>query len=991
MTTRVFAVPPGVAFDKAFAEGFRTRHGALPPERIGRVSIIVNTARSREALAAAIRDTGPAAQVLPRIETLDDLAARPGPTLALPVPLGTVERTLLLTRMVERLIETERALGLNPAAAPDLAVSLGDLLAEFHDAGLPIAAIESAVADASLSEDAARHWETTLRFVGLIQTNWPAILADRTEPAIDKADHRTRSFRLAADAWLAGPPDAPVIAAASTGSLGTTAELLSRIATLDGGAVVLPGFDTRIDAATWAAVGPEHPMGPFRGLCDRLGIAPADVAPWVETEADTPRRSLIRTALRPAPVTDVWHALRGALGVELAGAVSGLALVEAPSPRAEAAAIARAIRYAVDAPGRTVALVTPDAQLARRVTAALLPDGIEPDDSLGKPLDQSPSGIFLRLVLDATAPDAGGVALAALLQHPFCQPGRSRADHRSFLRVYERTVLRTGAAEVPGAVMPPWPDTMPGGLDPAKHGTARDWQALIAAILIPLAEARRTSAPLSEMLGHHRRAAEQLSDDGTGETPKLYSGRDGPQTQAFLDKVEGAAPEFGDAPARTYAALFSTLFAGEQLRPDPSRPHPRVTILGPREARVLRADLTILAGLNEGVWPARPAEDPWLSRPMRARVGLPSPERTVGLAAHDFVQAVSGGDVILTRATKVEGTPTVESRWLVRLTNLIAGLEGGEAVLKAMKDRGTAYLERARRIAMPPEPVDRAPRPKPTPPVAVRPTRLSVTQIERLLRDPYAIYAEKILGLRVLDPLGRKPDYRERGILIHSVLEQFVRSTADAWPRDPEAALLALADAVLADHVPWPDLRRLWRARIARFAPWFVAWHGARRGSLLANGLERRGAMTVTVAGRTFEITARADRIDCDANAAAAVYDYKSGAVPSRDQIGRFNLQLQVQAAILARGGFDDLPAMTAMSGAYIGMAQNGKATGVDDLDQTTPDVMRKLVGLLGRYAVADWPYLPRLAMEKTRNRSDYDHLSRWHEWGARADGGSDA
>src|SRR5690606_40649772 len=102
------------------------------------------------------------------------------------------------------------------------------------------------------------------------------------------------------------------------------------------------------------------------------------------------------------------------------------------------------------------------------------------------------------------------------------------------------------------------------------------------------------------------------------------------------------------------------------LRPRFGR-HPRLFIWGPLEARLQHADRIILGGLNEGTWPGDASIDPWLNRPMRAELAIEPPERRIGLAAHDFASGASAGGVVLTRALKVGGAPTVASRWLLRL------------------------------------------------------------------------------------------------------------------------------------------------------------------------------------------------------------------------------------------------------------------------------------------------------------------------------------
>ncbi len=202
---------------------------------------------------------------------------------------------------------------------------------------------------------------------------------------------------------------------------------------------------------------------------------------------------------------------------------------------------------------------------------------------------------------------------------------------------------------------------------------------------------------------------------------------------------------------------------------------PRIHIWGALEARLQSVDKVVLGGLNEGTWPAQTRLDPLLSRPMRERLSLEPPERRIGLAAHDFAQALGHAEVWLTRADREDGEPKVASRWLQRLT-----AHAGEELGEEMRRAGQKILALARRLDR--AGTDRpAGAPAPSPPVELRPKQLSATRIETLIRDPYAIYAQYVLKLRPFEPLAKLPDARERGNLVHDILERFVRER----PRGP--------------------------------------------------------------------------------------------------------------------------------------------------------------------------------------------------------------
>ena len=166
-------------------------------------------------------------------------------------------------------------------------------------------------------------------------------------------------------------------------------------------------------------------------------------------------------------------------------------------------------------------------------------------------------------------------------------------------------------------------------------------------------------------------------------------------------------------------AFLRDLFDQQSVRP-PYGGHPRIFIWGLLEARLQRADLMILGGLNEGVWPALTAPDPWLPPKVRDTLGMPTLDTRIGLAAHDFASLLGAPEVLLTRARRDSKSPTVASRFLLRLNAISGGLPRNRTL-----ERLTAVLD----DAGPSHPVSK---PAPSPPPEQRPDRISVTAVDRL-------------------------------------------------------------------------------------------------------------------------------------------------------------------------------------------------------------------------------------------------------------------
>ena len=956
----VFGLPPGVDFPARLVDGLFTRLRGQAPQAMARITLFLNTARMRRRVQAefAVRGAG----LLPRMPLITDLAADP-------VLAGSGQPMSALGRRLELAVLIDRLLTADPSLAPrsalfDLADSLAGLMDEMRGEGVSPQALMAL----DVSGHSA-HWARAQRFIGLAQ-------AFLTEDA--RADGEARQ-RLAVQRqiarWQAQPPAGPVILAGSTGSRGTTALLMQAVAQLPQGAVVLPGFDFDMPADLWAGMEDAllheaHPQFRLAGLLRAVNLPCAFVKPWTDAAPPDPARNrLVSLAMRPAPVTDQWIADGPDLGC-LTAATEGLTLIEAPSPRAEAAAVAVALREAVEQ-GVPACLISPDRNLTRRVSALLDRWGIRPDDSAGQPLQQTAPGRFLRLVAGAMAGPLTVDRLLSLLKHPLTHSGPDRGPHLLLVRELELHLRRKGPAFPDAGFLRDWASKR-------REVGAAEWGASLAAVLEAATALPR--APLPELVGHHIALAERLArgamPDGSG---ALWDQDPGVKALAVMHALVNDSPSALLLEAADYAPLLAAVLAREEAR-SAVVPDPRVQILGVQEARIQGVGLVILGGLNEGSWPESPAADPWLNRRLRRDAGLLLPERKVGLSAHDFQMAVAAPRVILTRAHRDAEAETVPSRWLNRLANLMSGLPDthGPEALAAMRRRGSNYLRLAEVLDAPLPGMVPAARPSPRPPVPARPKQLSITQIERLIADPFAIYAETVLRLRALNPLRPEADYRLRGEVVHTVLERFLRSAP--LPTDPAQAadlLLQITEAVLDEDVPWPVARADWMARMRRIALPFAAATLRRDSHPVL--LEKKAELQLPDLG--FTLTGKPDRIDLLPDDTLHVIDYKTGEPPSKKEMKQHRKQLHLAAVMALGGAFGELGPRVVSRVSYQAMKPGLKEQGQDLTEQAILGLREGLEALIAAYQRRNTGYTARRAAIDTAFGSDFDHLSRLGEW----------
>lgn len=979
----VFTIPAETAFVDALAKGILADADA-DPLALAAVTVLLPTRRACRSLREAFLRLGEGKPLLlPRLVPLNDIDDQEAlfasygaaaDAIDIPPPISSLKRQMMLARLIG---PTQPDLPV--ARALRLAQELANLLDQVQTERLTFDNLTNLV-----PEEYAAHWQETLRFMQVVTAAWPRILAG--EDALDPAAHRNRVFAAQAAAWKAVGAGGPVIAAGSTGSIPATADLLATVAGLADGCVVLPGLDTDLSDEDWTMVDETHPQYGLKQLLGHLEIARAAVTLWPQ-EASSPgsraRVQFLSEVMRPAATTHAWQALTP-LDPQV---IEGVTRLDCAGPREESEAIALVMREALERrPGhndRTCALVTPDRDLAERVAAELKRWNIDVDDSAGRPLSQTPPGAFLRLTAAMVAEDFAPVATLAVCKHPLAAGGRDPARFRALTRLVEREVLR-GPRPLAGL------EDLGRLARPEYSRDVSAWVAILKSCCGAFATAMRQDSlkqgvvPVSTLLNAHMEAAEALATTPDTAGPlRLWAEDAGEATAAFIAELAQCADSLPPISPRAYPAILEALMEDRVARPRYSK-HPRLHILGPLEARLQHFDVLILGGLNEGTWPAAAPADPWMSRPMRKAFGLQMQERRIGQAAHDITQALCAPRVVLTRARKVEGTPTVPSRWLMRLERVIEAT----GLSQAFRGQAGDWLSWGRELTQP-RAFEAGQPPAPRPPRAARPRKLSVTQIEAWMRDPYSVYARHILKLKALDPLEQSAGAADYGTLIHKALEKFVKAhPSGPLPGNALELLSTIGRAEFDAHALRPGVLAFWWPRFERIAAWFIDTEGLRRAALAQSFAEVTGKMILPAPGGSFELVATADRIDRGKDGRFTIIDYKTGtAARDSEVIAGFAPQLPLEAAILADGGFVGIPAgaVEVLSFWHLHGRGDGGDTKPIKLDaaKLAEAALKGLTELIAKFDDPATPYEARPNPDHAPKYSDFAHLARVKEWSA--------
>ncbi|WP_411339511.1 double-strand break repair protein AddB [Sphingopyxis sp. J-6] len=980
----VFSIPVHRAFADALVAGLIARFadGTLG---LAEGLILLPSNRAKSAVQAAFVRAGGAGLLMPRLAVIGDADLDESIGIALdaidvaePIApaIDTLRRRLLLADLIERHTPTGEA-PIRGAAAFQLADGLARAIDQLHYEEVPV----SALVDLDLGAFAG-HWQASLARLRILVDHWPAVLAATGH--IDRAARRNRLLERVTAAWRSAPPAPFVVAAGITTAAPAIARLLRTVAGLERGMVVLPGVDCGMATEEWDALGPTrpdpdnparpietHPQYHLKLLLDRMGVAREEVRAWdAGSEFDGPeaRAAFVSLLFAPADFTGQWQTTG-----DLSAATAGIAGAVFADDGQEAQGIALLMREAVETPGRTAALVTPDRGLAERVAAALARWEISVDDSAGQPLSRTPPGALLLLLAELAA-SFDPVALIALLGHPLVRKGEGRTTWLDQVRRLDLILREPGLA-------PGWDGVSARiaarAADPKARGhplaaELAPWWDELSALGAALAPFAAGQTPPASLLAALQGALEWLSGDAVWT---------GPAGRALAEMFDQWTLARGDGPALVdpaeFPAMLGQLLTQASVRP-PYGGHPRLFIWGLLEARLQRADLMILGGLDEGRWPAATQPDPWLAPGIRRLLGLPAPERQQGMAAHDFAGALGAREIVVTRAARSGGDPVVASRFWLRLSALAGDLP-------EPAPGGVPLTRLAAMLDVPPGDARPATRPAPRPPADARPRRISVTGVDRLARDPFAFYADRMLGLSALDPLSAAPDPRWRGTRVHRLFEDWVRggATRDGF----EAELTALGADPALDEIA----RAFWLPRIEPALRWAAAqvWNAGGRAPL---AVEASGEIVVD--GLTLH--GKADRIDRTEGGSLAIVDYKSGGAPSaKAAFDKLDSQLGLLGLIAQRGGMKDIAAAPVEALEYWSLRPDRRAGGAGKISNTygsrsdlksaeqaidhASDALAELAAL---YLFGDAPFVPG----ELGGYGDYDQLMRRDEWFGRGE-----
>ncbi len=831
----------------------------------------------------------------------------------------------------------------------------------------------------------ASHWQNAY---GDLLTIWPKYMQILEYRKLqDASNRRNQLLDRFANSISNGSVPARLFAAGISTSAPAIAAVIRAVALQPGNAVILPSIDLAMPDREWDKLLPElndenslasairhegHPQFHLKLLLDRIGFQRSEIG-QLSPNSKSCCFSIADIFCVPDQTAGWMHLPK------TRKKMPNLRQMVAEDSAEEAVAIAILVRKALDNKGRRIAIVTPDRELALRVSTQLKRWGVDANDSAGSALLKTASGTLFKAVIFAISDGFAPNRIMAILQHPLMHNGDERLEWLKKIRqldlVLRGPILGRGLAAIGMHIDIAIADERRENKD--KLVELKSWWNDVATQLLPFE--RNADGGLASLLPL---ISQTLSDVTNGQ---IWIGANGRQLASMIENIcNTQIAKLANQNSASLTSLVDALFEGEVVRPAYGG-HPRVAIYGLLEARLQQADMIICAGLNEGSWPQLAQPDPWLAPHLRRQLNLSGMDRNIGLAAHDLSTFMGADEVVMSRAKRDRDGPTVTSRFLLRLQAYL-----GDALCEETEALDLAkVIDDGER-----EPLAECPAPKPS--AEQRDIKLSVTDFDKLKSDPYAIYARKILLLEPLDSIDAEPSAAWRGTVIHDLLEQW--SKQDNC--DP-TKLVPRAEVYLSNPAFHPMLGTLWQPRIIKALQWV-----ADETEQLLREYGRKPVLTEAKAHMKLagvSISGRVDRIDSVANSDFAIIDYKSGGTPKKKQIfNGFALQLGLLGLMLRDGHFKDsagqVVAGDAKSFEYWTMQKRSGTSLFGNIVKATVDAPKDgkiltndfvefarshAVEAIERWILGDDAFTARLHPEYP-NYQDYDHLMRLAEWDGR-------
>ncbi len=659
----------------------------------------------------------------------------------------------------------------------------------------------------------------------------------------------------------------PLVVAGSTGSVNFSKKLIKSIAADKNGHVVLYGLNQEVERVEKEV----HPQFILSELLKFIEVEKSAVVEIAEEKfkiCDELRVDLLLTSMLPSEETHAWQRLEKNLKVT-EDLEKNFSYVQAKNEIEEARIIAAAASQA-SLVNKRVAIIANDHKFVELLKAELRKFLVKYNDARSLNLSSSKLVGLILLLFELLENDFESATLLAVLKHPFS----IYLDEKTLVD-FEVKVLREQRSG----------DGLVALKEKIKFAQDEEMKNFFASFLENIEPLKNLygNVELSKYFLAITQVIENFSAKTWQELIELEPAAE--ELGEFFKKLQNAGEFVVDVKesSRFFQSLFAQISYFEH-----SDSLASIQIMSTIEARLLNFDLMIVSSLNQGDFPQIEGEN-WLGRKIRSDLGIDLSAKKYGQNAYDFCNYLSNESVILTRCHVKGGALAIASPFILRLEILCKKL--------AIKlDDGKKYFDllekldfvEASKIKV------KAQELSPKPPLEYRPKKLSITEIPKLLSDPYQIYAKRILQLRELNRIDYEPEFREFGTFVHKALEDYIKNSQEEF-------FMQKAENIFAKFFISNEAKLIWWPKFENiFQNFIVENKGLQSSKDCVEVSIKMFVKDVLISGKIDRVSFFGDEVE--------IFDYKTGQIPStKDVACGLQPQLTIYALMLILGSIENL------------------------------------------------------------------------------------
>jgi|GEM_PF-2445929 len=916
----LYNIPISQSFINSLADGIKKRFG----DNVSKIIVYLPNKRAAKRLQEQF-----SGKKSPQIYALGDLSAHKFLLNDIPQEITRIQRLFLLANLIRKQNISE--FSSSYLASLQFAQSAIDVIDEFQNKQ-----VNSDKLDDIWVEDLPEHMMLNNQFLQIILQEFPKILGK--ENLIEPMAKRNLLLNRLAKYYTNNPPQNPVIIAGSTGTIPATSNLIKVIAKANNGYIITYGVDFDIDDAKYSQLEQYHPQYNLSQLLQTIDVRRNIINNWHGDNSTSLRRQYLQTIMQTGVELLNWRSYK----VDFVEATNGIKLLECDSEVAEAQTIASIAQVNKD---KKIIIVVNDEALLKLIEQFLDDYGLVYNNFIGQNIAHSPIFKFFINIYEALKDTDSTTNLLNLLKHNLCKfnnaPELSQLEQQVIRQINYNHGLQALADK-------------------------NNWLKNIASNSRELLDLlNNQQVEFIDILNANLQLLEFFTD-----TEILAKQAEYEVFDDYITTLKNSAKHIGQINPINYIRILKNLCAGISYHPPEQDAN--ISILPAIEARFENPDIIILADLNNGIMPEHPGKDFYFNRQIRKTLGLDLPERKTGQQAHDFMVLSSAEQVFYTRSKVKNNQPTEKSKFLTRY----------ETILKANNCLNLLDYKIDNLTWVKPEPIkplQPAPNPSIKERIEVSNMRLSVSDITSLMNNPYDYYVKKFLKLYPLDSIDRAPDNLEFGNIVHDLLALYNQeaNTGLNW-------LLQQGGQKFNQYFFDNDKNNYWWRKFSDIAKWYVNIDDNRKKQGAKIYSEIWGDYNIKTKLGSFNIFARADRIELYPNNIVRIIDYKTGSAPSKQTVEQGTApQLPIEALIAIKGGFNGLPKLKPEQLEYWqiqGLGQGNKVIKLNlDIDIEIAKAEQGIEMLINKFFIQQTPFYSAGGYSGYNN---YYDLERRAEWG---------